>query len=275
MTGNFSVVILTLNEERNLPTCLSSLRGCQDVLVLDSGSTDRTSVIALEWGARVLENPFNNFADQRNYAHRHGDFKFPWVFHLDADEQFTPELFEECSNWSDNHGSFDGAWSAPKMLWKGNWMRRCTDFPAWQARWVRARGFEFIQAGHGQREHPRMRMTKLRSCYLHDMSTNGTSDWLSKHASYAQQEARDFLAAPAPAWSALLSRDALVRRRAIKHLSGHLPFRPQMRWIYQYILRGGFLDGPAAREYCGLLAQYDAMIQKEIKSMRANALNQP
>ena len=86
----FSVVILTLNEERNLPTCLASIAGCDDVIVLDSGSKDQTAEVARAAGARVVVNPFENFAAQRNFADHTVAFKHPWVFHLDADERMTP-----------------------------------------------------------------------------------------------------------------------------------------------------------------------------------------
>ena len=92
----YSVVILTLNEARALPACLSSLGRCDDVVVIDSGSSDRTVPIAEAAGARVFHRPFDNFAGQRNYAQRHVSFRHPWVFHLDADERMTPALDSEC-----------------------------------------------------------------------------------------------------------------------------------------------------------------------------------
>jgi len=64
----FSVLVLTLNEERNLPRCLASAAGCDDLVVLDSGSIDGTAAIARAAGARVLTRPFDNFAGQRNYG---------------------------------------------------------------------------------------------------------------------------------------------------------------------------------------------------------------
>ena len=92
----YSAVILTLNEERALPGCLASLRGCDDVVVLDSGSSDATASIASAAGARFLSRGFDTFAGQRNHAQRAIAFRHPWVFHLDADERMTPELEREC-----------------------------------------------------------------------------------------------------------------------------------------------------------------------------------
>src|SRR5882672_10686274 len=109
----YSVLILTLNEERNLPRCLASVRGCDDIVVLDSGSTDRTAAIAHDAGARVFTRAFDDFAGQRNFAQREIPFRHPWVFHLDADEQFTPELMAECSTHTQS--TQDGFLVAPKM----------------------------------------------------------------------------------------------------------------------------------------------------------------
>jgi glycosyltransferase involved in cell wall biosynthesis len=266
----FSVLILTLDEERTLPVCLASVAGCDDVVVLDSGSTDRTVGIAREAGARVYTHPFENFAQQRNYAHQAIVFRHPWVFHLDADERMTPELRAECAVYRGDE-PLDGCYAAPRMLWEGRWIPHCTDYPAWQARFVKARGFEFVQAGHGQREAPHLRMGRLRAVYLHDLAAEGVDGWLAKHRRYASQEAEAVCAGQAGAERSLrplLAGPALARRRALKHLSYRLPCRPGLRFIYQYLLRGGFLDGGPGYRYCRLLARYEGFAAGEIKRQR-------
>src|SRR5438046_3010644 len=117
----YSVLILTQNEERNLHHCLASIRGCDDIVVLDSGSDDRVAMIARDAGARVLTRAFDYFAGQRNHAQREIPFHHPWVFHLDADEQFTPELDAECQRAS-VRDDLDGFLVAPRMLWEGRWI---------------------------------------------------------------------------------------------------------------------------------------------------------
>jgi len=124
-----SILILTLNEESHLPACLASVAGCDDVVVLDSGSTDATADIARAAGARVATHRFVDFADQRNHAHAAIEFRHPFVFHLDADELFTPELRLECAAL-DPAAPVDGYYAAPQMIFDGRWLRRCTDFPA-------------------------------------------------------------------------------------------------------------------------------------------------
>jgi glycosyltransferase involved in cell wall biosynthesis len=82
-----------LNEERSISECIASARSADEIVVVDSGSTDRTREIAEAAGARVVERSMTDFAEQRNFAS--GLAKFDWVMHLDADERLTPQLLEE------------------------------------------------------------------------------------------------------------------------------------------------------------------------------------
>jgi len=270
MSWGFSVLILTLNEERDLPRCLASVLGCDDIVVLDSGSTDRTAALAQSVGARVFTRRFDDFAGQRNHAQQSIPFRHRWVFHLDADEQMTPELAEECrAAAAAEEAAVDGFLVAPKMMFGGRWIPHCTDFPAWQARFVQAPGFRFIQAGHGQREAPAMRLGRLRASYLHDLTAGGEAAWLEKHRRYARAEAAAYLRAEgAWGWPDVWTRDPLRRRRALKHLSHRWPLRPILRFIYQYVIRRGFLDGRAGWRYCRLLARYEGFTAAELRQLR-------
>ena len=84
-----SVLLLTFNEEGNLPRCLNALEWCDDIIVVDFGSTDRTVGLARQGRARVLHRPFDDFASQRNFGLSEGLPKHEWVLHLDADEVVT------------------------------------------------------------------------------------------------------------------------------------------------------------------------------------------
>lgn len=268
-----SVVILTLNEEQNLPACLASAAGCDDIVVLDSGSTDRTCEIARAAGARVFVNPFKNFARQRNHAHDAIPFRHDWVFHLDADETLSPGLIAECAARAaaPDAAQLDGFFTAPRMMFRGRWIPRCTDYPAWQARFVHVRRFRFIEVGHGQREAPDLRLARLRHSYTHNLSSQSEAEIRAKHARYAKAEAAAFLAASRP-FSRLLrdlfAKNALIRRRTLKELSGHLPARGLLRFVYQYLLRGGCLDGIPGLVYCRMLAHYERCIAREIRTLR-------
>ena len=266
---SFSVVILTLNEERNLPGCLASIAGCDDIVLIDSGSTDATVTLARQAGARVFVRKFDNFAQQRNFAQTEVPFRHPWVFHLDADETFTPELMAECAALAASPAAsqYDGYYTAPRMIFQGRWIPHCTDYPAWQARWVRAPQFRFIEVGHGQREAPGMRMGRMKNGYCHDLSAGGEAEWLAKHRRYAEAEARSHQV-EALRLGELFAGNALTRRRALKRAVAHIPFRPAARFVYQYFLRGGFLDGAAGLRYCQLIAGYEGFIAEERRKLR-------
>lgn len=272
----YSVLILTLNEEKNLPACLASVRGCDDIVILDSHSTDRTAEIARSAGARVFTHAFRNFADQRNHAQTAIPFRHEWIFHLDADEMMTPELHEECTALLRGSGlvEHDGGLVAPKMMFRGRWIRRCTDYPAYQARLAHRQRFRFIEHGHGQREASGLRLRLLQSSYLHNLSAQTEDEMEAKHLRYAAAEARDFIHRRRPLSGIirdLRGRDALARRRALKELSQRLPCRGLLRFIYQYGLRGGFLDGAPGLAYCRMLARYEQAVAREIKARRTES----
>jgi glycosyltransferase involved in cell wall biosynthesis len=88
-----SVLILTKDEEGNLPACMDTLRWSDDIHVLDSYSTDATVAIADRFGAKVWSRAFDSFAQQQNWALKNIQFRYPWVFCIDADERVTPELY--------------------------------------------------------------------------------------------------------------------------------------------------------------------------------------
>jgi hypothetical protein len=160
------------------------------------------------------------------------------------------------------------------MLFHGHWIPHCTDFPAYQARFGHARRFRFVQVGHGQREQPGLRLGRLQTNYLHNLSAHSDAELAEKHRHYAQQEAAEFLARPRENGSlarGLFAADALVRRRALKILGQHLPARGVLRFIYQYVLRRGFLDGRAGFSYCLLLSRYEHWIAAEIRRQRRQA----
>lgn len=256
----FSLLILTCNEEANLGACLDSVSWCDDVAVLDSGSTDRTVEIAVARGARVFQRAFDNFGNQRNHALDTVPFRHAWVFHLDADERFTPALREECEACvgADRHS---GYFVPSRLLLWGRWLRHAGCYPVYQMRFHKLGEARFVAHGHGQREGEAKRgLGTLREPYLHFGFSKGLEGWFAKHVRYAAQEARMEPAETGGGWRELLSADATARRRALKRFSARLPLRPLLKFAYLYLLRGGFRDGYPGFAYCRMLATYEAMI---------------
>ena len=118
-----SVLILTFNEELNLLNCLESVSEFNDIIILDSYSTDSTVSIAKSKGARVFQRKFDNFANQRNYALKNLTFKNDWILHLDADEIITSKLIEEIKQKIPNT-KYDAFKLPSKIMFLGNLSKR-------------------------------------------------------------------------------------------------------------------------------------------------------
>src|SRR5438105_9885251 len=100
-----SAILITYNEQADLPDALQSLRGVADeIVVVDSGSADRTREIARELGARVVSCPFTNFGEQKNFAAAQA--AHDWVLSLDADERLSGELRESITAWKQSQPEY-------------------------------------------------------------------------------------------------------------------------------------------------------------------------
>jgi glycosyltransferase involved in cell wall biosynthesis len=271
LNSPLSVIVLTFNEEKNLPDCLESLAGFGDVVVVDSGSTDKTTAIANRSGASVYEHPFESFAQQRNWAIDNCEPKRDWILFLDADEAATPEFKQAVINAirtaSDNIAGFYCCW---KMMLDGRWLKRSDSFPKWQLRIVRRGRADFIDSGHGQKEgRVDGELGYIREPYLHYPLSKGWDEWWAKHKQYADEEAADRLSRP-PSLAELFSKDPSRRNRALKPILSRIPGWPTMRFLHMYVLKGGFLEGREGFKYCASMARYESLIRKNMRQPRSN-----
>jgi glycosyltransferase involved in cell wall biosynthesis len=267
-----TVVVLTLNEEANILACLASCAWCDDVHVVDSGSTDRTVELARAHGATVHTNPFRSFGQQRNWAIDNIAAKHDWVFHLDADERFTPELVEEIARVLDRGTECAGFYVPSRLMFMGKWLRRAGSYPTYQMRFFDRRKARFRDHGHGQREETGGRIGTLGAAYLHYNFSKGIEDWLEKHNRYSTREALQILASRRePLRLGDLLGDAVQRRRAMKRLWYRLPLRAWLRWGAILFFSGGVLEGAPARTYAAMMALYERMIDLKLAALEAEA----
>ena len=261
-----SVLILTLNEERNLTACLEAVKWSDDIVVLDSFSSDRTVEIAKSFGARVIQRRFDNWSSHQNWASQEIPFKNRWVYYSDADEIVTPELRDELLRIAGDPSLTPVAYRLRyRNFFCGRWLRHCGIYPVWVLRFYQPDKVRFerivnpIAVVDGEEG-------RLESHFHHYSFNNGLQAWFDKHNRYSQQEAVESLRSLREApldWRALVG-NAVARRRLLKELSFRLPCRSLLRFVYMYLLRFGFLDGWQGYTYCRMLAIYEYMIELKV-----------
>ena len=273
-----SVVILTKNEELDLPDCLASVRFCDDVHVFDSCSTDRTVELAAQLGAHVHQRKFDSYAAQRNAALDTVPFKHPWVFILDADERLNPVLWAEAVEACRNAPTGVDAFR----------IRRDDHFLGHHLRYAQMMALytRLVRLGHVRYTRDineflevEGETRQLQTRFEHYSFSKGLDRWFEKHNKYSTMEARIVaertFTHDASLRTALFHRDFHTRRRAQKAIFYLLPARPALRWAYLLFVRGGVLDGKAGVIYATLQAVYEWQIVLKTREMLQEGLTAP
>ena len=160
-----SAILITYNEEADLPEALASLRGVADeVVVVDSGSTDRTREIAQEMGARVVVRPFTNFGEQKNFAAAQASNE--WLLSIDADERLNAELREAIAAWKQTQPQFPAYEINRQPNYLGGWIRHSGWYPEYCVRLYRRDAARFVGALH-ESVHVDGRVGRLPGNILH------------------------------------------------------------------------------------------------------------
>ena len=268
-----SVMILTLNEEVNVCDCIASVKTLtDDVVVLDSFSTDRTVELAKACGARVIQRKFDNWAAHQNWAMSEIPFKYRWVFYLDADERMTDELAAEiraiASNSLETRVAF---YCGRKNYFMGRWIRHAMP-PGMIMRFFRPENIRFerlvnptpvISGTYGY----------LRYHFLHYNFSKGLGEWFTKHNRYSSFEAMEGVKARSE--GSMLEQvrkirnpDSALRRKAMKNLSFRFPARALVRFLFVFVVKNGFLDGLPGFHYSILISMYEYWIGLKMKELR-------
>ena len=269
-----SVLILTRNEEANLPASLEAVRWSDDIVVFDSYSTDRTVDIAKAAGARVIQRAFDNERDQRSASLRVA-FKHPWIYNPDADEITPPDLRDEMLAATSDPDRSEVAYRVRfKNMFMGKWIKRSSLYPTWVVRLFRPERISF-ERSINLRYVVDGKVGRLQCHFEHHSFNQGLDPWLEKHRRYALHEAEESIKSLARGgfeWRTLFSRQPVIRRRALKELSIRLPCRPTLRFLYMYLVRMGCFDGRAGLAYCRLLSAYERMITRQVKQRQRRPL---
>lgn len=267
----FSIYILTYNEELDIAACIESAMLSDDIIVVDSCSSDRTVEIASRYPIRVVQHPFESHGRQRTWMLESILPKHEWVYILEADERITSELFTECLAATHNP-DYIGYYVAERVMFMNHWIRRSTQYPRYQMRLFRHGKVWFTDYGHTEREVCDGATSFLKETYPHYTCSKGLNRWIEKHNRYSSDEAQETLQQlehGSVDWRDLFfGKSEIERRRALKDLSLRLPARPLLRFIYMYFFLGGCLDGRAGMAWCTLQAFYEYLILLKVWEMK-------
>lgn len=260
--ASVSVMIFTLNEEVHLPSCLASVEWCDDVIVVDSFSTDWTEEICRSRGVRFFQHEFEGFGSQRNWALDQIETKYPWILILDADERVPPALADELSDKAAQGDPGIGAYRVRRRFYMwGRWLRYSSLYPNWVVRFIHCDRVRYLNRGHAETQRIEGTVGELQNDLI-DENLKGIDEWFERQNRYARKEAEYEMNAEGEAgnWSHLLSRDPLLRRMALKRLAWRLPGRPIIYFFYSYLFRRGFLDGKDGLVFCIMKSIYQYMV---------------
>ncbi|MGD0796166.1 MAG: glycosyltransferase family 2 protein [Acidobacteriaceae bacterium] len=269
-TPPISVLILTKNEEQDLPACLASVAWSDDIHVFDSHSTDATQQIARDAGAHLHTRIFDDYATHRNAA-LSNPFKHPWLFLLDADERPTPELSQEMQRVVvEAPANTAGFRLRRRDFLFGAWLKHAQISP-YYIRLVRPDRARYTRAVNEVLELNGP-VASLTQPLDHFPFSKGISAWVAKHNIYSTMEAELIVRGEGlqrPTLRAALTHpDFHTRRLHQKAIFYRLPARPLVKWCYMMFIRGAVLDGPAGVTYATLQSIYEYLIVLKTRELR-------
>jgi len=269
-----SIIILTKNEEKDLPYCLSALKWTDDIHILDSFSDDNTIEIARENNIHVSFNKFQSFGHQRNFALDNLDLKYQWILFLDADEivteQFKKSVEIAVNKADDGVAGFYCCW---KMMLDNRWLKHCDNFPKWQFRLLKKGRARFTDFGHGQKEDQVIgKIEYIKEPYLHYGFSKGWFNWIERHNKYSTLEASSRLYSCPPIRN-IFSGNSSIRNPALKSWLSKMPGWPAVRFIQAYFINLGFIEGVPGFIYCANMAYYEFLIQIKIRELKRKHSN--
>ena len=261
-----SVIVPIKNEAENLSRCLASVPWADEILVVDSHSTDGSIEIAEKYGAEIVQFDFNGtWPKKKNWALENIPFKNEWVFILDADEVLPPEAQDEIGRAILNAGDIAGYWVNRHFMFLGRRLRH-SYYPNWNlrlfrhplGRYEKLTSAETNSGDNEVHEHVIVNGSTGRlRCEMEHHAFPTVESFVEKHNRYSNWEARVAADELLHGSSRELSNSPVEHRRRLKMLSQRFPFRPLLRFLYIYIWQKGFLDGRDGYYFAQLHAFYE------------------
>ena len=275
-----SVLVPIKNEAGNLPRCLGCVSWADEIIVVDSQSTDGSIEIAQQRGATVVQFEFNGvWPKKKNWALENISFRNEWVFILDADEVLPAGAEQEFASAIAQAGPIAGYWINRRFMFMGRWLQHAY-YPNWNLRLFhhslgRYEKLTESPTDSGDNEvHEHVVVNgptgRLR-CEMDHYAFPSVEVFIEKHNRYSNWEARvaadRFLHGTANQFQSM----PVGLRRKLKLLSHRLPFRPLLRFLYIYVWQKGFLDGREGYYFARLHATYEFLCVAKTYELKKRA----
>ncbi len=229
-----SVTIITLNEEANIRACLESVKWADEILVSDSGSSDRTVEICKEYGAKFFNDEWLGFGKQKNLIASRAENN--WILNIDADERVTPDLRAEIESAA-SHSECNGYNIPRKNFFGDRWIKYCGWHPDYNLRLYRKDKGQFNERDVHEAVQVNGKTGYLKSPMEHH-TYRDVSDYLKRMDRY----------------SALAAEEMFKEGRKAGYFD--ILFRPLFTFIKMFFLQKGFMEGGTGLVLSGLYASY-------------------
>lgn len=249
LSSCLSVVILTLDEASNLPRCLDAIPNGIDTFLLDSGSTDRTIEIAIQYGAHISANEWQGFASQRNKALEICGIESEWVLFIDADEVFEKKFWVWAEQTLPHDPPYDVFFIDSRLVLDGELLRYAPAYPIYHARLVRHQPNVFVKGnvGHNETVRQDLRIDWLDIPYMHYWQTGSLLPWMHKHLNLAELDVT----------SVKEVEGFITKRSRWSRRFSASPTRAVGRFLYHYVWCSGYRDGAAGYKFACMYAWYE------------------
>ena len=231
-----SATIITHNEERNLPRAIESLRCADEILVVDSGSSDRTLELAEKLGAKIIDSPWPGYAKQKNLAAERAEND--WILSLDADESLSEALEAEIWQLKKNGPQFD-AYTMPRLArYLGRWINHSGWYPDRKIRLYHRAKATWV----GDFVHESVKVEGTLG-HMEGNLLHFTCDSLSEHLKTMDR------------YTTLAAEQLVASGQKVSW--GRLIFEPPWTFLSTYVLKAGFLDGVEGLAIANMAALYN------------------
>lgn len=245
-----TAIILSFNEERNIANCIESINNWVDqIIVIDSFSTDGTKKICSNYNVNFIEREFANYSDQRNWALKLPDIKNDWVLNLDADHQISKELkksLHSLFSQRSNYDSLSGVLVSRRTIFMDKWIRFGGHYPTYHCILFKKEYGKCEEKLYDQHFLVSGKLNKIKGDII-DVFSENINDFIIKHLKWAELEASYQLSSnnSNEIVKADLFGNPIQKRRKLKNYYEKLPLfiRPLIYFIIRYVFRLGFLDG--------------------------------